>query len=182
MKGKVLLNSNKQFVFLTETDINYFLDQSCLVFSAQLIWPKIGSGIHRDRDQIFYIFFVINLLSFYRALFVGSISLLVEYQNTNLVLSRELDFTVSRCTLFTVFNVLVFSGDFVYLVQGTFLSGPSFENFSQEHVLGRVFFFFIFVFSEKKVLKINLKKKIIKFFRKESHFLLLFIDIIIFNM
>ena len=143
MKGKVLLNSNKQFVILTETDINYFLDQSYLVFSAYFVWPKIGSGIHGDRDQIFY-FFVINLLSCYRALFVGSISLLVEYQNTNLVLSRELDFTVSRCTLFTVFSVLVFSGDFVYLVQGTFLSGPSFENFSQEHVLGRVFFYLCF--------------------------------------
>ena len=72
-----------------------------------LLGQKIGSGIHMDRDQIL-LFFVINLLSLYRALPIGSTSLRVEYQMTNVFcfISRVM-FMVSRCTLFTVFSVVV---------------------------------------------------------------------------
>ena len=61
-----------------------------------MIWDPQGLGL----DFIDGI--VINLFSFHRALCLGSISLHAEYQNTNMfVLSRELGFTVSRCTLVT---------------------------------------------------------------------------------
>ena len=72
-----------------------------------LLGQKIGSGIHMDRDQIL-LFFVINQLSFYRALPIGSTSLRAEYQMTNVFcfISRVM-FMVSRCTLFTVFSVVV---------------------------------------------------------------------------
>ena len=85
-----------------------------------LLGQKIGSGIHMDRDQIL-LFFVINLLSFYRALPIGSTSLRAEYQMTNVFcfISRVM-FMVSRCTLFTAFSIIV--SPEIWLVLGTFLS------------------------------------------------------------
>ena len=100
---KFYLAKNRPLILSLSHLISKMLRLVMLSFSACFSWPRHVIWNSQGLGLDFIDCVVINLFSFTRALCLGSISLHVEYQNTNMfVLSRELGFTVNRYTLVTV--------------------------------------------------------------------------------